>query len=119
MLLRDTVGMNSSPTPSPDDAAPGDEQARLSVVDVPDANRFELRLDGVRVGLADYSLRDDVLTIPHVETDPQHRGKNFAARLMKGVLDDVRERKLTVRPLCPYAGAYMERHPDTLDLVER
>ncbi len=88
----------------------------LTVVDRPDDQRYELHLDGARVGLADYSLRNDVMTIPHVETNPEHRGKNFAAQLMAGVLDDVRARNLTVRPLCPYADAYMRRNPDTEDL---
>lgn len=104
-----------SPADSPSE--PDDEQSRLTVVDVPDANRYELLLDDTRVGLADYSISNDVMTIPHVETDPEHRGKNFAARLMAGVLDDVRAKKLTVRPVCPYAAAYIQRRPDTQDLL--
>ena len=110
--------MTSPDSPTPDDAPEAStEHDRLTVVDRPDAGRYELHLDGERVGLADYSIRDGVITIPHVETDPQHRGKNFAARLMAGALDDIRERGMTVRPLCPYAAAYMQRHPDTQDLV--
>lgn len=89
----------------------------LDVVHAPDSRRYELHLDGERVGLADYLLSDGVMTIPHVETDPIHRGKNFAATLMAGVLDDVRTNGYTVRPLCPYAAAYMRRHPETNDLL--
>lgn len=88
----------------------------LTVVDVTDASRFELRLGGERVGLADYSLDGDVITVPRVETDPVHRGKGFAATLMAGVLDSVRSSGRTIRPNCPYADAYMRRHPDTADL---
>lgn len=101
--------MDSRPEPSSD-------AAQLTVVDCPDNQRYELHLDGERVGLADYSLDDGVLTIPHVETDPAHSGKNFAASLMAGVLDEVRSRNLTVRPVCPYADSYMRRNPDTEDL---
>ena len=104
----------SEPSPTSDQ---GSTPSPLIVVDVPDARRYELRLDGKRVGLADYSLSDGVMTIPHVTTDPEHRGKNFAAQLMAGVLDDVRARGLTVEPLCPYASAYMQRHSDTNDLL--
>jgi len=89
---------------------------QLAVVNRPDDGRYELHLAGQRVGLADYSLSGNVITIPHVETDPAHRGKNFAARLMAEILDDVRSRSLTVRPLCPYADAYMRRNPATEDL---
>lgn len=109
--------MASSST-SPRDRAPEADLAsdQLTVADYPDDQRYELHLDGERVGLADYSLSSDVMTIPHVETEPAHRGKSFAAQLMAGVLDDVRSRSLTVRPFCPYADAYMRRHPDTEDL---
>ena len=109
--------MASSSASSPDrDAETANATDRLAVIDHPDDQRYELHLDGERVGLADYSLSSDVMTIPHVETEPVHRGKNFAARLMAGVLDDVRSRNLTVRPLCSYADAYMRRNPDTEDL---
>ncbi len=89
----------------------------LTVVDVPSSNRFELLLDGERVGLADYLLTDEVLTVPHVETDPAHQGQGFAAVLMDGVIDSVRSNGQTIRPLCPYAAAYMRRHPDTHELL--
>jgi len=112
--------VDTSPGTSPDasaDTGPGTAvEAQLAVVDRPDEQRYELHLDGERVGLVDYSIHDGVVTIPHVETNPAHRGKNFAARLMAGVLDDIRSRELTVRPLCPYADAYMQRNPETADL---
>lgn len=93
------------------------EHEQLEVVNAPEEHRYELRLDGERVGLADYSVRNGVMTIPYVETEPAHRGKDFAARLMAGVLDDIRARQLTVQPTCSYAVAYMRRRPETHDLM--
>ena len=90
---------------------------RLTVELRPDHNRYELLLDGSVVGFADYSLNDGVVTLPHVETKREHRGKDFAAQLMGGLLADVRERHQTVRPLCAYASAYMRLHPKTNDLL--
>lgn len=89
----------------------------LTVVDVPESSRFELLLNGDRVGSADYSLVDDVMTVPHVETDPAHQGQGFAAVLMEGVIDSLRRNSQTIRPVCPYAAAYVRRHPDTQDLL--
>ena len=114
--------LSQRPAPEPSAAAAPTETGdtgQLTVLDRPDEQRYELDLGGERVGLADYSVRDEVMTIPHVETDRVHRGKNFAAQLMAGVLGDVRSRGLTVRPLCPYADAYMRRNPDTEDLRAR
>lgn len=93
------------------------EHEQLKVIDLGAGRRYELRLDGERVGSADYRVSGGVMTIPHVETEPAHRGKDFAARLMASVLDDVRARQLTVRPTCSYAAAYMRRHPETHDLL--
>jgi uncharacterized protein len=90
--------------------------SELTVVDVSEHRRFELLLDGHRVGLADYSIRENVVTVAHVETDPAHRGQGFAAKLMAGVLDSVRSNGQTIRPLCPYAATYMRARPETHDL---
>ncbi|WP_420450993.1 GNAT family N-acetyltransferase [Ilumatobacter sp.] len=89
----------------------------LTVVDVPDASRYELRLDGERVGLADYSIDGSVVTVPHVETDPAHRGRGYAATLMAGLLDDLRDRGRTIVPRCPFAASYVRDHPETQDLL--
>lgn len=90
---------------------------RFEVVDVPGSNRFELHLGAQRVGHADYVVHDGVMTIPHVETVFRHRGKGFAARLMAGLLADVRRRGLVVRPICPYAADYLRDHPAEHDLL--
>jgi predicted GNAT family acetyltransferase len=89
----------------------------LQVIDVPATSRFELLLDGERVGLADYSVVGDVMTVPHVETDAPHQGKGFAAVLMRGLIDSLRANGQTIRPVCPYAAAYMRRRPETQDLL--
>ena len=39
-------------------------------------------------------------------------------QLVSGVLDDIRARGLEVVPLCPFAAAYIRRHPEYADLVE-
>lgn len=92
------------------------ERDRLAVVDRPELGRYELLLDGEVVGMANYSLRDGVVTVPHVETTFRHRGKDFAARLMAGLLHDLRMRSLRIRPLCPYADTYMRERPETREL---
>jgi uncharacterized protein len=86
------------------------------VRDNPAANRYELWLGDVVVGFAEYARTDGVVTVPHVGTDPAHRGNGYAALLMDGLIDDLRARSFTIRPLCPYAANYMNDRPDTHDL---
>lgn len=92
------------------------EHDRLAVLDNAERGRYELHLDDEIVGFASYSLHDGVVTVPHVQTTPEHRGKDFAARLMSGTLADLRDRSLKIQPLCSYADVYMRRHPETADL---
>lgn len=79
-------------------------------------SRFELMENG-KLAFADYRLAGDILVIPHVEADPALRGTGSAGRLMDGLLAHARERGLKIRPLCSYAASYMQRHPESLDLL--
>lgn len=94
-------------------------EPELTVINAPGASRFELRLDGDLVGSAGYSVDGDVVTVPHVETDPAHRGRGYAAVLMAGVIDSIREHGQQLRPVCPYAADYVRERPETHELVAR
>ena len=78
--------------------------------------RFELEEDG-RLAFVDYRLHDGVLELPHVFADPALRGRGAAGRLMEGVLARARAEGWRVRPSCPYAAAYIRRHPEHADLL--
>ena len=79
-------------------------------------HRYEIWLDGEKVGHADYKSEGEVLVFDHTEVDPAHQGKNLAAILMRESFEDVRERGLKVRPVCSYVVKYMDIHPETADL---
>ena len=87
-----------------------------AVVDNLERRRFELEERGL-LAFADYRLEGDELVIPHVEAAPALRGTGAAGRLMTGVLDLVRSRGLKGVPLCPYADAFIRRHPQYRDLL--
>jgi len=83
-----------------------------------DLKRYEIWLNETKVGHADYSVRPGELHFVHTEVDPAQQGKNLAAILMRETLNDVRsEGKSKVVPVCSYVVRYMERHPDTHDLL--
>jgi len=81
-------------------------------------HRYEIFLDDERVGLMDYSLRPGEIHLVHTEVDPAHQGKNLAAILLRESLADIRQRgSEKVVPVCSYTVKYMEKHPDTQDLL--
>jgi predicted GNAT family acetyltransferase/glutaredoxin len=91
------------------------EQAE--VVHVPEASRYELRLDGRLIGLAAYHRSDRRLAVTHTEVDPSCEGRGFGSRLVAAVLDDARAGGLEVLPLCPFVGYYVRQHPEYADLL--
>jgi predicted GNAT family acetyltransferase/glutaredoxin len=99
---------SAAPRATPDDA---------TVVNVPQAHRYELLLDGRRVGLLAYRQRKNRIALTHTEVTPACEGRGFGSRLTAAALDDAREKGLAVVPLCPFIAAYIDRHPEYRDLV--
>lgn len=81
-------------------------------------SRFELNVSG-HIAFADYRQEGQTLIIPHVEAPPVLRGTGAAGRLMEGIAAIARAEGLKILPLCSYAAAWIERHPDQHDLLKR
>jgi predicted GNAT family acetyltransferase len=82
-----------------------------------DAGRYEISLDGQRVGLADFYERGDVVVLPHTETTPAFRGRGLAAQLVGFALADIREAGKRVSPVCPFVADYIRNNAQYADLV--
>jgi hypothetical protein len=93
--------------------------SEAQVIHVPEKNRYELRLDGRKIGLVAYRRRDDVVVLTHTEIAPQCEGRGFGGRLVREALDDIRSQGLSVVPLCPFVSHYVEAHPEYGDLVAK
>lgn len=73
-------------------------------------NRYELEVEG-HLALADYRIEGNKISITHVFVPEELRGKGVAAEVMKGVVEDANAKKLSIVPVCPYAAAYLKKHP--------
>lgn len=93
------------------------QQHDLEVRDVPGASRYELRRGDEVLGFATYRNVDGRVVVPHVEVDPRHGGQGLGGQLVKGMLDDVRQRGQRVSPLCPFAAGWIRSHPEYQDLL--
>jgi uncharacterized protein len=94
-------------------AGPGD----ATVVNMPDASRYELMLDGHRIGLLAYRRRENRIALTHTEVSPSCQGRGFGGRLAAAALEDARRDGLVVAPLCPFIAAYIKAHPEYADLI--
>lgn len=88
------------------------------LVDDRAARRYRLLADGVEVGFVDYDpVGSESILIKHTEVGRQFEGKGYGSELVRRVLDDIRGRGLTAIPICPYALAFVRRHPEYRDTV--
>ncbi|HUN70848.1 MAG TPA: GNAT family N-acetyltransferase [Steroidobacteraceae bacterium] len=87
-----------------------------AVRDEPMRRRYELDLEG---GLAfiDYRREGRKVIMTHAEVPAALRGAGVGSALVKGALALVRERGEKVVPRCSFVAQYMQRHPQTLDLL--
>ena len=82
------------------------------VIDNPEELRYELWLGTTLAGEIRYTREEDgTVVLVHTEVDPAYKGQGLGNVLVQGALDDLRERGLAMRPVCPFVTAYLRRHP--------
>lgn len=108
----------SEPTTSGPPATPGEPDAP-QVSNNADQSRFELRVDGNLVGLADYRVHDGRMVFTHTEIDPGLGGRGLGGVLIGAALAEVRQQGLSADPQCSFVDDYLNRHPEHADLRYR
>jgi predicted GNAT family acetyltransferase len=81
-------------------------------------HRFEATVDGC-LCVADYSLRNGVMWMPHTEVPRAVEGRGIAAELVRAALAWAEAQGHRVQPSCSYVASYMRRHPETMKLLAR
>jgi predicted GNAT family acetyltransferase len=79
--------------------------------------RYEALVGGELAAISQYELRDGAVTFTHTLVLPDWEGKGIGSRLVRGALDDLRDRGLPAVPVCPYVAKWISRHPEYADLV--
>ncbi len=90
-----------------------------SVQHNPGGSRYEIVVDGAVAGFAEYQMTEDRMVFTHTEIEDGHEGEGFGSLLVKGALDDVRSAGRQIVPVCPFVTAYIDRHQEYADLVDR
>ena len=91
--------------------------AGTTVVDRPEAGRFEALVDGKVAGFAEYRRRGPSVAFTHTVVEPEFEGRGVGSALARGALDAVRAEGASVLPFCPFIRSWIERHPDYAALV--
>ncbi|QYH34699.1 GNAT family N-acetyltransferase [Salinibacterium sp. M195] len=90
------------------------------VIHDPAMHRYELLVDGVQAGLADYQLRDGTIVFVHTEIDPKFRGQGLGSELARGTLNLVRaESETRVVAQCEFIDQFITDNPEYRSLLNR
>jgi predicted GNAT family acetyltransferase len=81
-----------------------------AITDHPERQQFELTIDGLTAFLA-YERSADTLRIIHTEVPEPLRGRHLGESLVHAALAAARAEGRRVVAICPFARAYMRRHP--------
>lgn len=92
--------------------------SKIEVNENEDKRRFEAEV-GEHTAMMYRYYSDDSLVITHTRVPDELAGQGLAGHMTRTVLDGARERGLSVVPICPYVAAYIERHPEYQDLLQK
>jgi predicted GNAT family acetyltransferase len=95
----------------------GTANENIEVADHPESDRYEVHVDGVLAGFADYQRGPGQIAFTHTEVDSAFSGRGLAGRLVRKSLDDAQAAGNEVLPFCPFYRGWIAKHPDYLGLV--
>jgi predicted GNAT family acetyltransferase len=90
----------------------------VAIRDNPEADRYEITVDGELAGFAQYEPHGSLRTFTHTEIDDHFAGRGLATELIAAALDDVRRQDGRIVAVCPFVRAFLDEHREYGDLVE-
>jgi predicted GNAT family acetyltransferase len=79
---------------------------------------YELLADGQFAGLVVYEAAGSRYVLTHTFVAGDYRGRGLSQVLLRGVLDDLRARHITVTNFCPVLNRFLDRNPEYLPLID-
>ena len=80
---------------------------------------YRLVVDGIEAEMTYSRVNDGLIIIDHTEVPAALRGRKIGERLVRQAVEDARHEGVEIIPLCPFAKAQIDRHPDWQDVLRR
>jgi len=95
------------------------EEPMIEVRAATEEERFEVAVDGELVGILDYrrDAQRGAVLLTHAEVAPHVGGRGIGSALVRGALDDLRDRGEKIVPLCSFVRAFVRDNPEYQSLV--
>jgi predicted GNAT family acetyltransferase len=87
--------------------------------DGPAKGRYRLVVDGIEAEMTYSRAGQGLIIIDHTEVPSALRGRKVGERLVRQAIEDARRDGVSIIPLCPFAKAQIDRHPEWQDVLRR
>ncbi|WP_439515721.1 DUF5996 family protein [Oceanibaculum nanhaiense] len=81
--------------------------------------RYRLVIEGVEAEMTYSRAGEGLIIIDHTDVPAALRGRRVGERLVRQAIEDARRDGVTIIPLCPFAKAQIDRHPEWQDVLRR
>jgi predicted GNAT family acetyltransferase/uncharacterized Fe-S cluster protein YjdI len=83
-----------------------------------EAKRYELHFEG-HTAYIDYKKSKNKIYLIHTDVPAALEGRGMGSRIVLQALVNIRQRGLTLVPLCPFVAKYLKKHPHWNELVKK
>lgn len=91
----------------------------VTVKDDDQSRSYDAFVDGEVAGSIVYEhAGDQRLVFTHTFVEPRFRGRGVGKVLVRGALDDVRAKGVTLTNFCELVARYIKEHPEYADLLD-
>ncbi|HEY9090449.1 DUF5996 family protein [Parasphingorhabdus sp.] len=87
--------------------------------DGPSKGRYWTLVDGIEAEMTYSRAGDKLIIIDHTEVPDALRGRKVGVQLVRQAVEDARRDGISIIPLCPFAKAQIDRHPEWQDVLRR
>lgn len=83
----------------------------------PAKGRYVIRLNGHEAEMTYSKAGEKMIIIDHTEVPDELGGLGLGGLLVRRGVEDARKEGKKIVPLCPFANAYIENHPELQDVI--
>ncbi len=86
------------------------------LIDNKELKQYEFHIEEL-IPRIEYIKAQKQIFLTHTEIPNFLAGKGVGKELVKQALEDIKQKDLTLVPLCPFVALYIKRHPEWRKLV--
>lgn len=88
------------------------------LIDNEESNRYEFQLENSTAFIQYKKTKSNIYLI-HTEVPQELWGQGVGSAIVLAALRDIKDKKLTLIPYCPFVARYIKRHPEWQTLVKK